>query len=71
VSGTVRVSRVKDEAMGNVYYITIQDLPDELSPIRFYLWRCARCGAEVHAWTLRQLSAVVQSHMKKHAGWEA
>jgi len=66
MSGTIRVAKTKDEVLGEVYYITLQDLPDELSPIRFYVWRCLVCRAEVHAWTLGQLEAVVKSHKKKH-----
>jgi hypothetical protein len=69
---SVRVSKVKDEAMGEVYYIYIQDLPDELSPVRFLMWRCPLCKAEIRAWTPAQLNAVVRSHRKKHddARWE-
>ena len=63
---SVRFSRVKDEGLGEIYYITVQDLPDELSPIRFLVWRCPLCKAEVHAWTPGQLNAVVYNHKKKH-----
>jgi hypothetical protein len=66
VGGTARVSRVKDEVLGLVYYVFVTDLPDELSPVRFLIWRCPVCRAEVHAWTLEQLNAVVKSHKKKH-----
>jgi hypothetical protein len=52
--------------MGEVYYVTVQDLPDELSPVRFLMWRCPLCKAEIRAWTPAQLNAVVRSHKKKH-----
>ena len=64
---SVRVSKM-EEAVGEVYYVTVQDLPDELSPVRFYVWRCPVCKAEVHAWTLRQLGAAARAHEKRHAG---
>jgi hypothetical protein len=69
---SVRVSKVRDEVMGIVYYVTVQDLPDDLSPVRFLIWRCPHCKAEIHAWTPSQLDAAVRGHRKKHtgAGWE-
>jgi hypothetical protein len=64
---SVKVSKVKDEAMGLVYYIFVQDLPDDLSPIRFLVWRCPTCKAEIKAWTPGQLGSAVRNHMRKHA----
>jgi hypothetical protein len=63
---SVRVSKVRDEVMGLVYYVTVQDLPDELSPVRFLIWRCPLCKAELRGWTPKQLDAVVKAHKKKH-----
>jgi hypothetical protein len=68
VAVSVRVSKVEDEALGEAYCITTQDLPNNLAPVRFYVWRCPICKAEVHAWTLKQLNAVIQNHKKKHGG---
>ena len=63
---SVKVSKVKDEVMGLVYYIFVTDLPDNLSPVRFLIWRCPHCGAEIRGWTPAQLGAAVESHKKKH-----
>ena len=63
---SVRVSKVEDATLGEVYYVTAQNLPDELSPIRIYVWRCPLCKSEIHAWTLKQLQAVAENHKKKH-----
>ena len=65
---SVKVSKVKDEVMGLVYYIFVTDLPDELSPVRFVIWRCPLCKAEIRAWTPAQLDAAVRAHEKRHAG---
>ena len=69
---SVKVSKVKDEVMGLVYYIYVHDLPDELSPVRFLIWRCPLCKAEIRGWTPAQLDAAIRSHKKKHidARWE-
>ena len=65
---SAKISKVKDEARGEVYYVFITDLPDNLAPVRFLIWRCPHCGAEIKGWTLRQLDAAIRSHKKRHAG---
>jgi hypothetical protein len=65
---SVRVSKVGDGAQGEVYYVFITDLPDNLSPVRFLIWRCPLCKAEIRAWTPAQLDAAVRAHEKRHAG---
>ncbi|MCC6065898.1 MAG: hypothetical protein LM576_07945 [Thermofilum sp.] len=69
---SVKVSKVRDEVRGEVYYVFVTNLPDNLSPIRFLIWRCPLCGAEIRGWTPSQLNAAVRSHKKKHvdARWE-
>jgi len=69
---SVRVSKVRDEVIGLVYYVTVQDLPDDLSPVRFLVWRCPYCKAEIRGWTPRQLNAAIESHKRKHIDirWE-
>jgi hypothetical protein len=64
--GKVVVRRVKHEVLGLVYYIWVHDLPDNLSPFFVFIWRCPHCGAEVHAWTPKQLHAAVSAHAAKH-----
>ncbi len=65
--GRVAVRRVKHEVLGLVYCVRVRDLPDGLSPFLVFIWRCPHCGAEVHAWTPRQLHAAVRAHAAKHA----
>jgi hypothetical protein len=64
--GRVEVRRVRHERLGLVYYIWVRDLPDNLSPFFVFVWRCPHCGAEVHAWTPKQLHAAVRAHAAKH-----
>ena len=65
---SAKISKVKDGARGEVYYVFITDLPDNLSPVRFLIWRCPICKAEIRAWTPAQLDAAVRAHEKRHAG---
>jgi ribosomal protein L37AE/L43A len=62
---SVRVSEAEEE-LGRVYFVVVQDLPDKLSPVRFLIWRCPHCGAEIRAWTPSQLNAYIYSHKRKH-----
>jgi hypothetical protein len=64
---SVKVSKVRDETMGFAYYVvTVSDLPDGLSPVRFLIWRCPRCKTEIRGWTPAQLDAAVRSHERSH-----
>ena len=60
--GVMRVTKVKDEALGEAYYVSVRGLPDGLGPVSFFVWRCPVCKAVIKAWTFRQLKAAAESH---------
>jgi hypothetical protein len=62
VSAKVSVSKVKDEALGEVYRVFVHGLPDGLNPVGFFVWRCPVCKRVIRAWTLGQLKAAAESH---------